>query len=291
MAWNRSSEKKKVEVEKRGGQRNVLLKGLLAGAIVVVGAVIAAWFFWSDDKSPLSTSTSTSTSLIREVKPAAAPKAKEPPRELTEDEKRLKELHEIEAKFGKNIPKALQTRVYYLKNPPKRTFECKGPNDFLQHPCEQEIASLLMAVPGTFFLRQPTFSETFDNDFVSALMDKIDIYPTDDERTRRVKEEVTLLKKDIAKMVRETGRKPSDLMNEYAKQMFELGQYQRDLQSELREIEENDAVSNEEVEDFYNAANTLLEQKGLGKFAIPDLARRGIRLNRELQRQIKGGEK
>ena len=43
MAWNRPIEKK--EEQKRGGQLNVHLKGLFAGLIVVVGAVVVAWWF------------------------------------------------------------------------------------------------------------------------------------------------------------------------------------------------------------------------------------------------------
>lgn len=59
-------------MKKRGGQRNVHLKGLVAGAIVVIGAAVAAWLLWPDVRRPLPTSTSTSTSLIKEVKPAKA---------------------------------------------------------------------------------------------------------------------------------------------------------------------------------------------------------------------------
>ena len=56
---------------KRRGRRFPIV---IAGVVVVLGAAVVVWWLLSDSKPPLPTSTSTSTSFIREVKPATAPK-------------------------------------------------------------------------------------------------------------------------------------------------------------------------------------------------------------------------
>ncbi len=295
MSWNGSNQSK-TAASRPGGQspaaksENSGLTYFLIFIIVVAVAAVAAYFALRGEPKPAPAPKDISHSgKIAEVAPAVV-KPQERPKKtapLTAEEKRLKEIEEIEARYaGKKMPSGIATHLYYLKHPPRITLEAKGPNDFLRHPCEQEIASLLLAVPGTFFLVQPTFSESFDNDFVMALVDRIEILPDDDERTRRVKEEVSALKKEISRISREEGRRPSELMNEYARQMYELGQYERELTIQLNEAENDARNSDEDVEDFYNAANILLEKKGLGQIPIPDLTRRAIRLKKEFERKM-----
>ena len=75
MAWNRPNQE---EVEKRGGggQRNVHLRGLIAGAIVViVGASALLYFLLTGGESPNADRQSQGNRRIKEVKPAVVAKA------------------------------------------------------------------------------------------------------------------------------------------------------------------------------------------------------------------------
>ena len=72
MGWNRPKERRGKREEGRGGQRNVHLKGLVAGAIVVVGAAVAAWWIFGGKPAPVREGADgTVGRLIKEVKPAA----------------------------------------------------------------------------------------------------------------------------------------------------------------------------------------------------------------------------
>lgn len=73
MAWNRPSGKT-VENGSGGGQRTARLKGIVAGAVVVIGAGIAAWLLMREEAD--TRPRQRERGLIREVTPAAAPKAK-----------------------------------------------------------------------------------------------------------------------------------------------------------------------------------------------------------------------
>ena len=70
MAWNRPSENK-VKVNGEGERRIVRHKGLIACAIVVLGAAIAAWWLCSNDTGAGETTVHRSVRQIKEVNPAA----------------------------------------------------------------------------------------------------------------------------------------------------------------------------------------------------------------------------
>ena len=70
MAWNRPSDTK---VEGKGGQRNIHLRGLIAGAMVVLGAGIAAWLIWPEGERTDETPSPQVRRRIREATPAVAP--------------------------------------------------------------------------------------------------------------------------------------------------------------------------------------------------------------------------
>lgn len=281
MAWNRPSKDSETETALRrtGTVRpTVAVRGAVAGAIVVLGAAIAAWWLWPNSETRQD-AASTRKALIKEVTPAPAPKAEEPPRELTADEKRLKEIADIEERWaGKKMPVGLKTHLYYLKNPPEKKITVKVPFDYLRHSCERDIAGVGLAKPGSFFVIQPEYGESFDNDFKNAMVDRIDINPEDSDEVRETKQAVEAMKKEIARICREESKMPSEIMNEHAKALFELGRFHDDIEQELIKVQQNPEVSDDDVKDFFTAANAMLKNKGLEEMAIPDLTYRALSL-------------
>lgn len=195
---------------------------------------------------------------------------------LTSRERQLKEIRE---KFGDDIPENLKATVYFLEHPPVREFKVKGRTDYLRHPSERQIAGVALVEPGTFFVVKPEFGESFDRDFQNSLTEEIDINDDDSDETRAVKEGVTNLKREIAEICKREGKKPSEVMNEHAASMYELGQYQRELETELDRIHMNPEYSDKDVEDFCEAANELLKSKGLAPIPHIDLTRRSFRIS------------
>ena len=286
MSWNGSNQSK-TAASRPGGQslaaksENSGLTYFLIFIIVVAVAAVAAYFALRGNRGGQSPrgEPESSRGKIAEVAPATnrAESAAKPPEEkpLSKREQRLKYYRD---KYGDNIPENLKPVVYFLEHPPQKTFKVEGDTPYLRHPSERHIAGLVLVEPGTFFVMKPEYGEAFDKDFLNALMDKIEIYDDDPEDVKRVKEEVELAKKEISATCRREGKVPSEIMNEQAAAMFELGRYQRDLEEELDKIYDNPDLQDAEVDDFFKAANKLLESKGLAQLQLPDLSRRSVRL-------------
>ena len=279
MAWNKASEAPKVAPKKSPSK----MRGVIAGVVVVIlGAGIAVWLIWPDAKPPRASSTSTSTSLIKEVAPAVT---NVPVRELTKEEKRKKEIEEIERLYaGKEMPRGVATHLYYLKNPPKISMKAKATHDYFRHQSERVIAGTVMVMPGTFFLTQPKYGENFDIDFKNALNDEIEINDNDSEEIRAKKKEMIELKKEIAKICKEEGKKPSEVINEHAAAMYELSRYKALLDQQLREIRDNPDMTDNDVRDAFAAANEMLASKGIDPVRIPNLTSRAVRLRKNAER-------
>lgn len=286
MAWNHpaastndtSKTKNKTIISPRA-------KGIVIGVVAIsILAVLGYILFSGNDATAPKSETAKAQGKIKEVTPAPArtnvvAKVEDG---LTPTQRKIKHYKEL---FGTNMPEGVKAEIYFLEHPVKQTFKTPNPFHFLSHPSERDIASLAKVEPGTFFLMQPTYGEAFDNDFINAMLDKIEYSDDDTDEIREAKATVAELKKELAKQCKEEGRKPSEIMNEFAKTLYDLGQYQRQLENELNELHENPDLSDADVEDFFKAANKMLEQKGLKPMEIPNLAKRSIRLQRRLARQ------
>ena len=281
MSWNRGDPKKQ-----RGGsaaavagrKSRVPLVLLVPFVLAVLAAGVWLAVRQGGDAAP-KPKAPRGGGVIAEVKPAAAPtpatKAQDDGKKLSRRERELKEIRD---KFGDNIPESLKATVYFLEHPPQQTFRVRSRASFLRHPSERQIEGVALAEPGSFFVVKPEFGESFDQDFMTAMLDKIEINDDDSEETKAIKEGVSAVKKEIAEICKREGKKPSEVMNEHAAAMYELGRFQRDLEEELDRIHANEEYSDKDVEDFCEAANRLLKAKGLAPIPHLDLTRRSFRI-------------
>ena len=127
------------------------------------------------------------------------------------------------------------------------------------------------------------FGESFNRDFLASVLDK-DCEPTDedDAETRAVKEAVGALKREIVDIQRKEGKLPSEIMNEHAAMLYELGQLENDLEKELVKARNDPEMSDQDVEDLFVAANRMRKERGLPEWKVPDFSKRSIRLQRKL---------
>lgn len=294
MSWNGSNQSK-TAASRPGGQspaaksENSGLTYFLIFIVVVAVAAGGAYFALRGNRGGQSPGEQPESSCgkIAEVAPATnrAESVKPPSKPLTAEEKRLKEIAEIEAKYaGKEMPNGIATHLYYLKNPPKISITTKRPYDCFAYTAERSIAGLVLAEPGTEFLDVLEFGASFDNEFVNALLAKNEPAEGDDEKTREMKAAVDEAKHEIARICREEGKKPSEVMNEYAKMMYDLGKFERNIREMVSEARMNPDLSDDDVIDFLKAANRLREERGLPAIKIPSLARRGLMLAHRAER-------
>ena len=290
MAWNRptSNTVDATSSSRPSGRGKMprLRKGLLAGAIVVLGAGFAAWLL-TNGEATSSSLQKKDRGLIKEVAPAATPtnalrKVRMP---KPEADRNADFIRKCEAKYGANMPAGLKTHIYYLKNPPQQTYAAIKAYPYLENQAEREIASVLYCEPGTFFVEPPTFDAKFDQHFANAVASPIEIKPDDPEDVKAVKSFVTDMKKQIAAILKEEGKKPSELMTEQGQLMYDLGRFEEQLAENLREAEKNPNMSDADVKDLFAAANVLRKKKGLPERRVPTLATRALDLRRKLRKE------
>ena len=216
------------------------------------------------------------SALAKEVKPAAAPKPEQPKKRVPQT--REERLAWFEKKYGTNIPENLKTTVYFLKNPPTTTYRpLPRPEDIFKHQSEKTIAAVLLHKPGAFVMRRTVYDESFDMDFQKALEEPIIEKDDDDEATKELKAAVNDVKAELAERMR-AGEKPSKIMTDTMDTAYELGKYSRNLETMLHEMSDNPANTDKDIEDFVNAANKLLKEKGAGEMEMPNFFRRQLRL-------------
>ena len=291
MSWNRQeSKKEKGKSKHRGGRSRVPLVLLVPVVLLLLG--VAVW--WAamprGDSAAPQPKEPHGGGQIAEATPAAAPRTPEPApkpnvRVPTKEERDAEFIRRCEERYGANMPPGLKTHIYYLKNPPKVTYEAMVSHKYLKHASERDIASVLLATPGTAFLNPTEYGEQFDQDFMAALFDPIKPEEGDSDEVRHNKEMVSALKKEIAELAKSTGRKPSEIMTEQNRMMYELGLFEKQLADDLVEAENNPDLSDSDVDDLFAAANILRKKKGLPEHAAPDLTKRTLRLRREMRRR------
>ena len=288
--WNKPKQPQRGSAASALGSRpkHPLLKGLIAGAAVVL-VLGAVYFFMLDSKPKVEIKESTKPHRIKEVTPAPARTNAAPtniePKKLTREERNKRNIEILTQRYGTNMPPAIKSYIYYLKNPPKVSMSATSPTDFFTHTCERQIAAIMTVEPGAEFIIQPEYDERFDQDFINSMLDKIEIKPDDTEQVKELKQQMIETKAEITRICKEEGRKPSEVMNDHAKAMFDLGRYQTILMDQLREIRENPSMTDDDVKDAFAAANKMLEQKGLAPLYIPKLTRRTLQLQRSLERK------
>ncbi|MBQ3343186.1 MAG: hypothetical protein IJG84_14900 [Kiritimatiellae bacterium] len=287
MSWNRNNSK-----SQRGAaaaRKPRVPPVLLVLLVLLVLAACVWWAVRQGGGAAPKPKAPRAGGKIAEATPAAAPRtAQAERRETTKEEKRLAEIRRYEEKYGTNMPPGIKARVYFLKNPPETVYRIQNRYSYLRHPAERQIASLLEVEPGAFMLDRLEFGESFNRDFLAAMLDGSKPLPDDDDETRAVKEAVAETIQDMAALRKSEGKLPSEILNEHAGVLYELGQFEKDLEDELLKAKSDPEKSDDEVRDLFAAANVLRKKRGLPEWKVPDFSKRSIRLHRKLKRKETG---
>ena len=284
IAPNKDSKQAKSKSAPWNGRARVVLWG---GAVsVVVAVAVVLWMTQSEETEVVVDELAGKPGQIAEVAPAKvspiteAPAKPKPYKEMSREEK----LKSIRDKYGDNIPDNLKATVYFLENPPQRTFHpAKSKNDIFTYRSERIIASLLQAEPGDYMLQRRTYDELFDKDFAEALQTPIAFSSDDTAEQRSLKEAVSATKDELRELM-EQGKTPSQVLNEVTENLYELGRYRRDLELHLAEFRKNENYTDQDIADFVTVANDMLQKKGAKPIPMPNFTLRQLSLKRAKQR-------
>lgn len=255
-------------------------RGLAIGVVVVIllvaCAVVGVVMFASSDSNEEPVGE-RKESRIKEVKPQLS-EPKEPKREVAvtnEVHRRLKPDGTIDHRFDVP-PGSYRDERGILRRPggmrileaePKHKVHLhknQKPSVF-KNPAERQIAALLTIEAGTVMIGAPHYGKGFLDNFKESLKTPIEILPTDDDETVALKQTMIETKKDLKERM-EKGEDIVKVMQDTRDELQKIGKYRQDLNNEIiRYAREHDDCREQDIIDYVNAANMMLESRGATK--------------------------
>ena len=267
---------------KGGSKPSGVFKGAIAG-VIVVAAAIGAFLFLTKEKPKAEEPTEKKQAKIAAVEPVkVAPK---PVEEKVEEPPKI-DPNARPTKVGETVNG-------YIKLPSGRihrvlgvvtnstTAAIKGKYEIFDHHCENEIAGFMAMEPGQGLVGTPRYNGRFTRDFLESLKTPIVVTKDDSPEDAALKRAVIQAKIDL-KAAYDRGEDIEQIMLDTRKEMQDLARYKQELKQQLHEIVKGDGeMTTQEMEDLVNAANQMLDAKGIAPMTFGPLTRRKIMLMRE----------
>ena len=279
MAWNRpeNREANSCSLQKRSGDR-FPVRGAIAGAVVVLGAAVAAWWLWPSGETRQD-AMSTKKALIKEVKPQLSAKEQE----KLEHPGMVKVRGKWYPKYDKDGGKIWITGYGVRYHTP--TVRTNHFNAALISPerkifdnrADQDIAILLNADPGTTFIGGFKFSKNFEKEFLKSIECPIIVSHDDPPDVANLKRAVIETKIEL-KARYDKGENIAEILNDSLAELKKLSAYRDDLLRLTREQIRQNKSSAEETRTIYEAANKMLADRGIKPLRMPVFLKNNLKL-------------
>ena len=262
-------------------------RGLLAALVVVIGGVLAFYFICgrqgaADPTAPRP--TEKKRGKIAEVAPSI-PKAK-PKAEPVEKPKPLRKW-EYPASRTNELSDAELRKWKVMHRPPpgytNDTSRTEAPPAYaiFKHRSENEIACLLTMRPGETLVGTPIYGKRFTDDFLKSCEEPIVVTEDDTPEQAELKQLMNETKIDLRARMAE-GEDLGQILLETREEYQRLASYKQALQQEINELKKDDSLSMEDIDDFVEAANKMLDDKGIAPLKLSPITRRMLMRRRGL---------
>ena len=248
------------------------MRGVVAGLVVVaLAAAVICYVLFFGDKAKKPVREDTKKGFIKEVTPAAAPKAVEKPVELTPEEKekaRRKAGGMYTNDYGYVYNRPIRGPV--ITNDCNKTVQKSFAATVFTDPADRAIGALLDAEPGTMFVGDPgkMYGPSFTRKFLKSIEHPIIVEPGDSEDVALLKKAVREAKIEM-KARYDAGEDLGDMMLAARKELQTLGFYKNELSAELNRIAKDRSLTEDDMKDFVEAANKMLAERGASGLTMP----------------------
>lgn len=277
MAWNRADTSSQSAARKASGKSPSLVKGAIAGLAVVAVLGLAAFFiFGGKDAKPKAEKVEKKPAKIAEVKPSAAPTAKRDGTAIhdptnTLPPQKVGEIRNGYIKFGNG--KLHKVNGVVTNSLAHR----RAKSSIFKHRSENIIAGLLALKPGDSLVGTPNYNGTFTKDFFDSLQDPIVVEPDDSDEHKELKRLVVDAKKSL-KEAMDRGEDVEKIIMDARRECQELARYKQVLQKDVYEYAMKEEVTDDDVDLFVQAANKMLENKGIAPMKVGPITRLKLKM-------------
>lgn len=247
--------------------------GIVVGAIVVAVAV-GVWFVL-EQKQGMTTpeGKAKKTARIAEVTPEIASKSVEqapetPPKEVPYWERESPEGLTFRQKMKWSIhhraPAAYTNNTSQTEpRPAYAIFDTRSDNS---------IAALLTVPPGTAAVGDPEYELWFTQDFLKSLETPIIVTKDDTPEEAQLKRDMIAAKIDL-KARYDAGEDIALIMKNTREELQRLSIYKSEIESAFREMASKPGLTEEDIDDFIDSANIMLDSKGIAPMTFGPLAK------------------
>lgn len=252
------------------------MRGLVAGALVVVVAAVAVYFIFKDNAKPETPKEPKKARTITEL-PTPAPKP-------------APAVREVKPEKAKELPpqRVGEIRDGYMKTPSGKLFSVKGMTtnttaaakgdyEIFDHHSENEIACLLTMQPGETLVGTPSYNGRFTKDFLESLKTPIIVTKDDSPEDAALKRDMIRTKIEL-KEAYDRGEDIEQIMLDTREEYQKLALFKLDMQQAIRDYKKTEGVTDDDVEIYVKAANKLLEERGIAPLRAGPITRQKIRM-------------
>lgn len=232
-------------------------------ALMVIAGVI--WFVsHSNNIEEPSADKSQKSGKITEVKPAATRPVKDAPNEeakIPDAPLPPQKPHEVRDGMlmlsnGELLPTNKLRKVSIEDRKPRFKYA------IFDHSTDNELAAILTLRPGQSLIGGPIRRKDYKAEFLKSIETPVVVHKDDPEDVQEVKRAVI----DARLLIKEAidrGEDPAEIIKEAYEEAQKLALYKDDIRREVMNMAKDGDYTDQEVDDLIEAANKMLESKGI----------------------------
>lgn len=152
---------------------------------------------------------------------------------------------------------------------------------------DRAIAGLLVIEPGTDLIGEEIFDESFVRAFLKSIESPIIVTREDSDETKALKRAVIDTKIDLKSRL-DAGEDIAKMLTDIRRELRELGAYREDLKKLIEEKSRDHGMSAEDMKDFVEAANIMLDERGAKPIVMPEFYYRQLEIKNQKIKALKG---
>ena len=268
---------KKSKASTRKDHTNVA-KGVVSGAVVVAIAIGVCYLLTRGSGELEAEAQPKKPAMIAKATPEIAPSKPveekiEPPK--VDPNARPTKVGEVVNGYVLLPSGRMHRRTGVITNSP--AMRPKGKYAIFLRKTDNEIAAYLSIKPGDTLVGTPRYNGRFTRDFLSSLDEPILIADDDTPEQAELKKAVIAARKDL-KDAYDRGEDIEQIMLDTRAELQAMMRYKNELKQEFNKLRKGENISDQDVEDLFDACNLMLEEKGIAPMKFGPITRRRMQL-------------